>query len=187
MLRRSCKPSNNPPTVGPDTPGWATTPRRLVKGAATRSAMRIRIRAATLHDQGGLARLRAELWPERPPERHAAEILARLTHPGTVVLAEAQEGLVGFAEVSVRDVPVEAGALSPVPFLEGWYVTRSRRGQGIGRSLLRSAERWAVTQGHLHLASDAAMHHALCLHLHTHLGFHEIGRTVHFLKDLSKT
>lgn len=147
--------------------------------------MRIRIRPATLHDQAGWARLRGELWPECPVEQHGPEIEALLAGPGITVLAEAQEGLVGFAEISVRSDWVEGATETPVPYLESWYVTRSRRGQGIGRSLIRYAERWAADQGYRELASDAELQNSLSIHLHAVLGFREVGRTVHFVKPLS--
>ncbi len=146
--------------------------------------MRIRIRPATIHDQGAWARLRAELWPECPVHRHELKIRELMAGPGITVLAEGQEGLVGLLEISVRAEGAE-GAKGPVPFLEAWYVTRARRGQGIGRSLMQYAERWAASQGHQELASGAPLHNSLAMHLHQRLGFREVGRTVHFVKPLS--
>jgi len=146
--------------------------------------MRIRIRPATIHDQGAWARLRAELWPECLVHRHELTILELLAAPGITVLAEGLEGLVGFVEISVRVDGVE-GAKGPVPFLQGWYVTLSRRGQGIGRSLMQYAERWAASQGYRELASDVALHNSLGIHLHARFQFREVGRTVHFVKQLS--
>lgn len=116
--------------------------------------------------------------------RHELLIPELLAGPGVHVLAEAPEGLVGFLDVVVRPDGVE-GAKGPVPFLEAWYVTRSRRGQGIGRSLMHYAERWAAGQGYQELASSIPLHHSLAMHLHQRFGFQEVGRTVHFLKPLS--
>jgi aminoglycoside 6'-N-acetyltransferase I len=116
--------------------------------------------------------------------QHELRILEFMAGPGTTVLAEGQEGIVGFVEISVRAEGAE-GAKGPVPFLEAWYVTRSRRGQGIGRSLMHYAERWAATQGYHELASSIPLHNSLGMHLHQQFGFHEVGRTVHFLKPLS--
>lgn len=147
--------------------------------------MRIRIRPATLNDRSPWARLRAELWPEIPMSRHELELRDVLASGGMGVLAEAQEGLVGFVEVTVRSDPVVGARESPVPYLRAWYVTRSRRGQGIGRSLMRYAERWAADQGYRELASDAGYQNDLSVHLYARLGFREVGRTLHFVKQLS--
>jgi aminoglycoside 6'-N-acetyltransferase I len=117
-------------------------------------------------------------------QRHELKILEILAGPGITVLAEGQEGLVGLVEISVRAEGAE-GAKGPVPVLEAWYVTRSRRGQGIGRSLLNYAERWATSQGYHELASCTPLHHSLAMHLHQRFGFREVGRTVHFVKPLS--
>lgn len=149
------------------------------------AAMRIRIRPATVHDRSPWVRLRAELWPEIPADRHEFEIRDLLASGGVGVLAEAQEGLVGFVELVVRSDLVVGAQESPVPYLRAWYVTRSRRGQGIGRSLMRYAERWAARQGYHELASDAGYQNDLSVHLHARLGFREVGRTLHFVKPLS--
>lgn len=165
--------------------GLAVAWPRVFFGRAGRTEMKIRIRTATEHDADGWSRLRAESWPEKTLTWHRREVEAWWAAPrGVVVLAEAQEGVVGFAEVSLRREYVEGVEGTPVPYLEGWYVIRSRRGQGIGRALLRYVEHWAAGQGYRELASDAEVGNALAVYLHGRVGFREAGRSVHFVKVL---
>lgn len=57
-----------------------------------------------------------------------------------VFLAEATNKVIGFVEVSLRDV-AEGAWTSPVGYLEAWYVEPEFRKQGIGRKLFTAAER----------------------------------------------
>ena len=90
-----------------------------------------RVRAAATADRDAWARLRAQLWPEQPPAGLAADLQcwfedARLA----AFVAEDGEGLCGFAEASLRGDYVNGTESSPVAFLEAWYVSPARRGQG---------------------------------------------------------
>jgi aminoglycoside 6'-N-acetyltransferase I len=130
------------------------------------------------------AKLRYSLWPDCPPERHALEIQQHLASEGLVALARAGNETVGMAEVSIRRDHVEGTTITPVPYLEGWFVAETHRGQGIGRALLNFVENWSRSQGYSELASDAELHNTHSITLHTQLGFREVGRTAHFMKQL---
>jgi aminoglycoside 6'-N-acetyltransferase I len=108
-----------------------------------------------------------------------------LAGAGVVVLAEANGGLVGFAEASVRSDHVDGTTIVPVAYLEGWYVVETHRRRGVGRSLLAFVEEWARERGHTELASDAEIGDASSIRLHSALGFKEVGRSVHFVKSLA--
>jgi len=43
---------------------------------------------------------------------------------------------------------------SPIPYLEGCYVDPEFRGKGIGKSLIKAAENFALTMDFKELASD---------------------------------
>ena len=104
---------------------------------------------------------------------------------GAVFVAEDhQANLIGFAEVSLRHDHVDGASISPVPYLEGWFVEASFRRQGVGRSLIDAVERWAVLRGYAELASDAEIENSLSIRLHKQMGFSEIDRNVTFLKTL---
>jgi aminoglycoside 6'-N-acetyltransferase I len=92
--------------------------------------MHIAIRTASPEDRDEWVRLRWELWPDCPAERHSLEMVQILGMPGMVALAFVDQKLTGFAEVSVRSDHVEGTVSSPVPYLEGWYVQPAHRGQG---------------------------------------------------------
>jgi aminoglycoside 6'-N-acetyltransferase I len=145
-------------------------------------------RIAVASDIPGWTALRHELWPDCPAERHALEIAQLLKGDGIVAVAVEGGSLVGFAEISIRRDHVEGTCSSPAPYLEGWYVRLSHRGQGIGRALLDFVERWSIDRGFEEIASDAELDNQRSIRLHTKLGFVEVGRTVHFVKPLpSKT
>ena len=96
-----------------------------------------------------------------------------------------QAELIGFAEVSLRQDHVDGASISPVPYLEAWFVEASFRKQGVGRALIGAVERWATSRGYTELASDAEIENSLSIRLHKQLGFAEIDRNVTFLKVLT--
>jgi len=105
---------------------------------------------------------------------------------GVVFLAENDQAqLMGFAEVSLRRDHVDGASISPVPYLEAWFVEAPFRKQGVGRSLIDAVARWAIARGYSELASDAEIDNLLSIRLHKQLGFTEIDRNVTFLKKLT--
>ncbi|MGB0371175.1 MAG: aminoglycoside 6'-N-acetyltransferase [Opitutales bacterium] len=130
--------------------------------------------------------LRKALWPDCPESRHKIEIEHTLKSAGLVALAMKGAQAIGFAEVSIRVDHVEGAGDSPIPYLEGWYVSPEYRGQGIGRALVTFAENWASDQGYTEMASDAECDNTLSIQIHKTLGFREVGRSVHFIRSLPK-
>jgi aminoglycoside 6'-N-acetyltransferase I len=146
--------------------------------------MNIAIRTAAPDDRDEWMRLRFELWPHCPPERHELEVTQALSGAGIVALGFVDDELAGFAEVSVRSDHVEGTACSPVAYLEGWFVRPAHRGRGVGRALITFAELWAISRSFSELASDAELQNSRSIALHATLGFREVGRSVHFVKGL---
>ncbi len=103
---------------------------------------------------------------------------------GSCGLGSHRRGSGGLCGDSVRTDHVEGTTISPVPYLEGWYVSERFRGQGVGRALLAFAEEWAVAKGYGELASDSEIENKAGIDLHKSVGFREVGRTVHFVKSL---
>ena len=99
--------------------------------------------------------------------------------------ASATLGTIGFAEVSLREDHVDGASISPVPYLEAWFVEASFRKQGVGQALIGAVERCATSRGYTELASDAEIENSLSIRLHKQLGFAEIDRNVTFLKMLT--
>lgn len=146
----------------------------------------ITVRKAGSSDRDEWMGLRKALWPECPENRHELEIDQILSGSGIVLVAESSStGLVGFAEISIRTDHVEGTTITPIPYLEGWYVTPTSRAQGIGKALIRSAEDFALQAGFIELASDAELNNHKSIEIHKHLGFREVEKTVHFIKSLT--
>jgi aminoglycoside 6'-N-acetyltransferase I len=147
----------------------------------------VTIREVESSDRADWINLRKGLWPDCPENRHQLEINQILSADGIVLVAESSsQGLVGFAEISIRRDHVEGTTTTPIPYLEGWYVEPAFRTQGIGKALLRSAEDFAMQAGFTELASDTEVINCTGIDIHKHLGFREVGRTVHFVKSLTR-
>jgi aminoglycoside 6'-N-acetyltransferase I len=131
-------------------------------------------------------RLRRLLWDESSEEEHKAEMIDIYEHTETqlVLVAENERGgLIGFLEASIRPF-VEDCHTDHVGYLEGWFVEPEYRRGGVGRELVRSAERWARKKGCTEMASDAEIGNDLSLQAHLKLGYDETSRLVHLRKDL---
>ncbi len=132
-------------------------------------------------------RLRQHLWDELSEDEHKSEMLDIYEHSDSqlVLIAEIDSGkFVGFLEASIRPF-VEDCDTDHVGYLEGWFVEPSYRRYGIGRELVKSAERWARKKGCTEMASDAEVGNDLSLKAHQKLGYEETSRLVHLRKDLS--
>ncbi|MFL5546208.1 MAG: aminoglycoside 6'-N-acetyltransferase [Gemmatimonadales bacterium] len=148
----------------------------------------VRIRHARPDDARSWATLRNALWPDQPLQELLDEAeMFFSTGDGrlaSVLVAEkAGEGLVGFAELSLRPY-AEDCRTSPVAFLEGWYVTPSMRRQGVGRALVRAAEEWGRAQGCREFGSDTQFDNSTSIAAHLALGFEDAGALRSFRKDL---
>ena len=73
---------------------------------------------------------------------------------------------------------------SPVAFLEGLYVARSSRRQGVAHALVESVVEWALAQGCRELASDSLLDNTAAHAAHRALGFEETERVVYFPRKL---
>jgi aminoglycoside 6'-N-acetyltransferase I len=131
--------------------------------------------------------MRTALWPDEDPDELAHETLAHFANAPLyelILVAERSDGrLVGFLELNLRAY-AEGCATSPVPFIEGWYVTMDSRRQGVGRRLVEAAEDWARLRGFTEIGSDTQADNALSQDAHAALGFEEAERLVSFRKAL---
>jgi putative acetyltransferase len=148
-------------------------------------------------DQSEWLRMRSLLWPDGADGEHADEINAfigtgafRWSEPflGLAVFVAVRPGggLCGFLEASIRPY-AEGCATWPVGYVEGWFVDADVRRQGIGKRLVRAAERWAAAQGCREMASDANPENTVSLVAHQALGFEESSRAVHLRKRLPES
>ena len=145
-----------------------------------------RIRTAGRDDAEGWLFLRQRLWPAATEEQQRAEIERQLRDPehhGALLAARADGWLVGLVELSVR--PRAKGCeLSPVVYVEGWYVEPETRRRGLGRALLRAAEHWATQRGCQAMAADCRIDNRVGLLAHFGAGFEEVERVVLLRRSL---
>ena len=115
-------------------------------------------------------------------EELAAE-LAEIMKRGDAAFFLAEDDA-GFAQCQLRRDYVEGTESSPVGYLEGIFVEKSSRGQGIARQLLAACENWARAQGCREFASDCELDNEGSLAFHLALGFAEANRIICFTKKL---
>jgi aminoglycoside 6'-N-acetyltransferase I len=141
----------------------------------------LHIRAFERSDHAEWARMRSALWPDQTASD--MQVWRARSDATTLVAERATGGLCGFAEVGERAY-ADGCETAPVAFLEGWYVDSDLRLQGVGRALVRAAERWARSRGYRELASDVLLDNTSSQRAHRRLGFAEVGRVVQYCKAL---
>lgn len=148
----------------------------------------MKLRAAQENDIDEWCKLRTLLWPDSASE-HLLEISTFFEgHSNDIIecfVALKQNAVVGFIELNIRNF-AEGSRNPKVPYIEGWFVDEIYQGQGIGKALIKRAEKWAVELGFNELASDAEIVNQKSITIHKHLGFQETDRVVCFLKPLKE-
>ena len=131
-------------------------------------------------------RLRRALWDELDEDDHKDEMLDIIENSDSQFVAVADVGsgrLAGFLEASIRS-HVEDCDTENVGYLEGWFVDEAFRRQGIGSSMVASAEQWARQKGCTEMASDAEVDNDVSQQAHSRLGYSETSRLIHLRKEL---
>ncbi len=90
----------------------------------------------------------------------------------------------GFVEVSLRRDYVEGANSSPTGYLEGIFVEKRFRKNGVARMLVREAEAWAKSKGATELGSDTRLSNRRSQKFHKALGFIQVEKNVAFIKEL---
>jgi aminoglycoside 6'-N-acetyltransferase I len=136
-------------------------------------------------DQAERLRMRLNLWGGTA-EEHTNDIdayFATSQRGITFVVERCGGGLCGFIEVSLRNY-AEGCQMSPVAYIEGWYVDAESRRHKLGTRLVQAAEAWARNQGLKEIASDTQIENAVSIQAHASLGYEEVERLVCFRKAL---
>ncbi len=147
------------------------------------------IRRATANDCDAVAGLWAEVlaWLEghRPGEtpptpadssalvRHLKDLLA--DEDALFIVAEEGNGVLGFLFATFERVPDD---VLPAPRVEIGYVAvrESHRRKGVGRALMREAQRWAAERGTRHVALAVWEFNQAAIRLYEDLGFQTVER-----------
>ncbi|MBL8103405.1 MAG: GNAT family N-acetyltransferase [Anaerolineales bacterium] len=146
--------------------------------------MEIVIRRATLDDKPEWFNMRKGIWPEAPDEYmdfDMDDILA--SEKDAVFFAWVDGKPVGMIEARLRDYG-EGCETSPVGYVEGWFVYPEMRGKGIAGALTQAAEDWARGKGCTEMASDTWLDNEASIRAHLKMGYFEVERLVHFVKQL---
>lgn len=146
--------------------------------------MEIVIRRAQNEDKNDWFRMRKGIWPDAPDEYlnfDMGDILA--SEDDAVFFALAEDRPVGLIEVRIREYG-EGCETSPVGYLEGWFVQEEYRGKGVVGIMTQAAENWAREKGCTEMASDTWLDNEPSIRAHAKLGYYEVERLVHFVKQL---
>src|SRR3989442_8543769 len=148
---------------------------------------KLHIRRVIPGDRSEWLRLRAALWPDENPEGHREEMDEYLRQKGAVayVVARPSGGLAGFVEATIRP-HADACDTSPVGYVEGWYVDADVRRRGVGRRLLRTAERWARERGCTGKGSECLLDNEVSRRAHLAIRCEERERLIHFRRWLAR-
>lgn len=143
------------------------------------------VRALESADIASWMELRAALWPDQSRDELESEGRAALavSPPLNVFVADVGGILAGFVEFGFRSY-AEGCDTSPVPYVEGWYVSDDYRRRGIGGALMRAVEDWCRARGFVELGSDANADNRLSRDVHAALGFEEVETLVVFRRAL---
>ena len=147
----------------------------------------LHIRRAVQGDRPEWLRMRAALWPDQTRAKHREGMDEYLLENAAVayVAARPSGGLAGFVEATIRP-HADACDTSPVGYVEGWYVDADVRRQGVGRRLVRTAERWARGLGCTEMGSDCLLDNEVSFRAHLAIGYEERERLIHFRRWLAR-
>jgi len=146
--------------------------------------MEIKIRRVLQEDKSEWFRMRKGIWPESPDEYlnfDMDELLANDDY--YVIFACDGEKPIGLTEVQIKDYG-EGCETSPIGYLEGWFVQEEYRGRGIVGIMTQAAEEWVRGKGCTEMASDTWLDNEASIRAHLKLGYSEVERLVHFVKQL---
>lgn len=146
--------------------------------------MEIVIRRVQNEDKNEWFRMRKGIWPEAPDEYlnyDMDDILA--SEADAVFVALVDDRPVGMIEARIREYG-EGCETSPVGYIEGWFIQDDLRGKGIAGALAQAAENWAREKGCTEMGSDTWLDNEAGIRAHTKLGYYEVERLVHFVKQL---
>jgi aminoglycoside 6'-N-acetyltransferase I len=146
--------------------------------------MDITIRSVTWEDKAEWLRMRKGIWPEAPDEYLNFDMDEILTNDKYyVIFACDGDKPIGLTEVQIKDYG-EGCETSPIGYLEGWFVQEEYRGQAIVGIMTKVAEGWVREKGCTEMASDTWLDNESSIRAHVKMGYSEVERLVHFVKQL---
>lgn len=143
------------------------------------------IEATTEHLNIFLA-MAADLWGEDYESSELKSIFfdALISEKYKLLFCLIDEKISAFIFLSIRNDYVEGAKSSPTGYVEGIYVNRENRKEGIAKNLLKEGEKWLKEKGCNQIGSDAYIDNKTSYDFHLKVGFKEAGRLVTFIKDI---
>lgn len=132
-----------------------------------------------------LTEMTLELWPECDFEEELESWKEISNDAGNYcVLAKSNNQYAGFIHVAIRNDYVEGADFGKTAYVEGLFVKKSYRNNGIASLLLQHAEEWVKSKGIRQIASDTEVGNLNSQLFHKKAGFEEVNRIVCFLKNI---
>ena len=146
--------------------------------------MDITIRRITWEDKSEWLRMRKGVWPEASDDYLDYDMDDVLSSDRNIVFFALGEGIpIGMIEAHLRE-SAEGCFSTPVGYIEAWFVDEEFRGKGVAGILTDAAENWAREKACKEMASDTWLENEPSIRAHTKLGYAEVERLVHFVKQL---
>jgi aminoglycoside 6'-N-acetyltransferase I len=146
--------------------------------------MQIEIRKVTHAEKNAWFQMRKGVWPEAEDDYllfDMDEVLA--SDIEIVFMAFVQNQPAGMIEASIREY-AEGCDTSPVGYIEAWFVEGEFRSTGVAGELAKASEQWAREKGCTEMGSDTWLENDMAIRAHKKMGYHEVERLVHFVKQL---
>jgi aminoglycoside 6'-N-acetyltransferase I len=146
--------------------------------------MNIEVRRVVDADKEIWFSMRKGIWPEAPDDYLGYDLDEILdSENDAVFIAFVDAEPAGMIEARLREYG-EGCETSPVGYIEGWFVYEKFRGSGIAGVLTNAAENWAHEKGCTEMGSDTWLDNETSIRAHVKLGYIEVERLVHFVKQL---
>ena len=147
--------------------------------------MNIEVRRARQEDKEIWFYMRKGIWPEAPDEYLGYDLDDILSSENDAVfIAFVDAEPAGMIEARLREYG-EGCETSPVGYIEGWFVYDRFRRSGLAGTLTSAAENWAREKGCTEMASDTWLDNETSIRAHLKLGYVEVEKLIHFVKQLA--
>lgn len=146
--------------------------------------MDLSIRRVTQEDKAEWFRMRKGIWPDAPDHYMSFDMDNLLADDDYIVIFACDgDRPIGLTEAAIREHGEGCGT-SPVGYLEGWFVEEEYRGRRIAGLMTQAAENWMREKGCTEAASDTWLDNEASIRAHINMGYYEVERLVHFVKQL---
>ena len=146
--------------------------------------MEVKIRRVLQEDKIEWLRMRKGIWPDAPDEYLNFDMDDNLVNDDYLVIFACDgDKPIGLTEARIKDYG-EGCETSPVGYLEGWFVQEEYRGKGVVWIMTQAAENWVREKGCTEVASDTWLDNEPSIRAHLKMGYDEVERLVHFVKQL---